>query len=202
MIRAVTTKLGPQDHGRRMRLKDFLAADLQEGYRYELGRGIIVVSDVPKVRHALQVSAVRKQFVLYEDTNPDRIFLIAGGSDCQILIPQFESERHPDLAIYLTAPPKKDDPWAFWVPGIAIEVVSPSSELRDYVEKREEYFDFGIKEYWIVDADKGEVLVLRRGRGKWVPRTLKAGDMYETKLLPGFRFDCRKVFEAAENAEN
>jgi Uma2 family endonuclease len=58
----------------------------------------------------------------------------------------------------------------------------------------------GVKEYWLVDADKQEVLVLRRSRGKWSPHTLRSGDLYETKLLPGFKIDCRPVFKAAEEA--
>jgi Uma2 family endonuclease len=202
MIRAVTKKLGPEDHGRRMSLKEFEPAEVQEGYQYELGRGVVVVSDVPKIVHLRQVSATRKQFLAYDLAHPGVINEIASGHECKILLFDLESERHPDLAIYLTAPPKGKNLWADWIPAIVIEVVSLSSEIRDYEEKREEYFAIGIKEYWIADADKGEVLVLRRGRGKWVPRTMKAGDIYETKLLPGFRFDCQKVFEAAEKTEN
>ena len=201
MIRAVTKKLGPQDHGRRMSLKEFEPIEVQEGYLYELGRGVVVVSDVPKFRHRRQVSAIRKQFMAFDLSNPNRIYEILAGNECKILVDDLESERHPDLSIYLN-PPRKEDDWRSWIPEIVIEVVSLSSEIRDYEEKREEYLAIGIKEYWIVDSDKGEVLVLRRTRGKWVPRTLKAGDMYETKLLPGFKFDCRKVFEAAEKAEN
>jgi hypothetical protein len=34
-----------------MRLKDFEHAQVQEGYVYELGRGLIVVSDVPKPQY-------------------------------------------------------------------------------------------------------------------------------------------------------
>ncbi len=117
-----------------------------------------------------------------------------------ILLADLESERHPDLAVYFTPPPIGDDFWDIWIPDIAVEIVSPGSQLCDYVEKREEYFDFGVKEYWIVDADKQEVLVLRRSRGKWVERVLRSGDIYETKLLPGFKFDCRQVFDAAAKA--
>jgi Uma2 family endonuclease len=98
----------------------------------------------------------------------------------------------------LTAPPEDDYPWTIWFPEIVIEVVSPGSEQRDYEEKPEEYLRVGIREYWIVDAEKRETLVLRRSRGKWSPKTLRAGDIYETKLLPGFKFDCRPVFEAAD----
>jgi hypothetical protein len=52
-------KVGPADHGRKMSLADFDHAKVQEGYLYELGRGVIVVSEVPKKRYLFQVLAIR-----------------------------------------------------------------------------------------------------------------------------------------------
>ena len=71
---------------------------------------------------------------------------------------------------------------------IVIEVVSPSSVHRDYDEKPDEYLQFGILEYWIVDAEKQQVLILRRSRGKWAERIVRPGELYQTRLLPGFEF--------------
>ena len=34
----VTLRLGPLDHGRRLTLEEFRAADSEDGYRYELSR--------------------------------------------------------------------------------------------------------------------------------------------------------------------
>ena len=47
-------KIGPADHGRRMSLKEFEHAKVQEGYLYELSRGIITLSDVPNRLHMLR----------------------------------------------------------------------------------------------------------------------------------------------------
>jgi Uma2 family endonuclease len=190
------TKVGPKDHGRRMSLAEFDHCEVQEGYLYELGRGVIVVSDVPNPRHLAQVDALREQLSAYRQQNPGRIRRIAGGGECKLLIAGLESERHPDLAVYKTPPPKKDL-WSSWVPELVVEVVSPGSEERDYEEKREEYLRFGVKEYWIVDADKQEVLVLRRVAGKWKERVLRRPDVYQPRVLPGFDFACAAVFEAA-----
>ncbi|MBL8797663.1 MAG: Uma2 family endonuclease, partial [Planctomycetia bacterium] len=94
-------------------------------------------------------------------------------------------------------PLDEDDLWATWLPDIAIEVVSADSVHRDYVEKREEYLLFGVREYWIVDAARGEMLVLKRRGGKWTEKIVKPPEVYETKLLPGFQPDCGTVFAAA-----
>jgi Uma2 family endonuclease len=194
---AQTIKIGPADHGRRMSLADFEYAEVQEGRLYELGRGVIIVSDVPGQRHLLQLNVIRRQLHGYDFQHPSRIHTIASGSDCKILLADLESERHPDIAVYKTPPPEEANFWASWTPEIVVEIVSPGSEQRDYVEKREEYLRFGIQEYWIVDADREEVLVLRRSAGRWIERILHALDTYRTRILPKFEFVCAPVFEAA-----
>src|SRR5437870_5220143 len=175
-------KVGPQDHGRRMSLEDFDHAEVEPGHLYELGRGVIIVSDVPGERHLAQVDVIREQFYIYRAGHPGRIHRIAGGSDSKLLLPPMESERHPDIAIYKRPPARRENLWATWVPEIVIEVISPGSELRDYEEKREEYLLFGVTEYWIFDADRREMLVLRRTRGQWAERVVRPPTVYRTRL--------------------
>jgi Uma2 family endonuclease len=193
----IGVQIGPADHGRRMKLTDFEHAEGRAGHQYELSQGVITVVDVPDRRHLAQVHAARRQFYAYEAANPGRIHSIASGGECKILISAADSERHPDLAIYKSPPDAEEDLWANWVPEIAIEVVSPGSEHRDYVEKREEYFQFGVREYWIIDAARQEMLVLRRSGGRWVERIVGAEEKYKSRLLPGFEFDLKLVLEAA-----
>lgn len=98
-------------------------------------------------------------------------------------------------------PPDEPDLWAFWVPEIVVEVVSPSSAERDHVEKREDYLAFGVLEYWIIDAARPHVVVLRRSRGAWAERTIGARGSYRTRLLPGFVLSPRPIFQAAHAAD-
>jgi Uma2 family endonuclease len=184
-----------------MSLADFEPAEVKEGYLYELSRGVIIVSDVPGLPHMLQVSEARKQLTRYWLEFPERIYNVAAGNECKLLLGDFESERHPDVAIYLAAPPEEKHFWAYWVPEIVIEVVSPGSEERDYIVKREEYFGFGVKEYWIIDANRKEMLVQRRSRGKWINHVVKPSQKYETRLLPGLKFDCKAIFAIAEKGQ-
>lgn len=192
-------KIGPRNHGKSMSLADFEHADVQEGYNYELGRGVIVVSDVPNRKHMAMVIAIRDQWMAYKLAHPGKIYGVLAGSECKILLADLESERHPDLAIYKTPPPPDDDYWAIWVPELVSEVISPGSEERDYKEKREEYFDFGVKEYWIVDGNREEMLVLTRARGKWKERTVRGEDVYEPRSFSGMRFEVAPVFAAASD---
>lgn len=190
-------KIGPKDHGRHMTLEDFEYAVAQPGYHYELSRGVITVSDVPGRQHFLQVQFIRELFSAYKLTYPGRIAFIGGSGECKLLVPEFESERHPDIAVYLVPPPPEDQPWAHWFPEIVIEVVSPSSEERDYREKREEYLALNIKEYWVVDLRREEMLVLRRW-GKRVVERAMLEEAYRTRLLPGFEIVPQKIFLAGQ----
>lgn len=191
-------KIGPKDAGRRMTLAEFEHAEGQEGRVYELSRGVVVVVDVPNFKHLSQIIEARNQLDAFKVAHPEQIYCILGGMECKVLLADLQSERHPDLAIFKRPPDNLEDLWSTWIPEIIIEVVSLGSEVRDYVEKREEYFAFGVKEYWIFDAAKNQLLVLRRARGQWQEITTRPGETYETKLLPGFVLDCGKVLAAGQ----
>lgn len=193
--------VGLEDNGRRMSLADFDKAKAKEGYLYELSRGIVIVSDVPDVPHQLQIDAAHSQFSTYRLEHPDAISVTSEGSGCKVLLDDLQSERHPDLSVYLDPPPRAKNVWAEWIAAIVLEIVSKGSEHRDYVLKREEYLQFGIREYWILDVFKGEMLVLRRHGGTWSEEVVRPPRLYRTPLLPDFKFSCAKVFRAAKKGQ-
>jgi Uma2 family endonuclease len=177
-----------------MSLADFEHAEVQEGYLYELGRGVIVVSDVPKPKHMRVVLAARNQLIAYQFANPGEVYAVASGAECKVLLAQLQSERHPDIALYKTPPPEDNNPWPIWIPELVVEVVSLSSKVRDYEEKPDEYLGFGVKEYWIIDPEQRKMLALRRFQGSWREKAVSASGKYKTSLLPGFQLDLGKVF--------
>ena len=133
-------KIGPMDDGRQMSLDDFDEAEVQPGFHYELSRGIITVSDVPDLKHFAMVNEVRRQLGRYDLEHPVKIFGIAGSGECKIPLREYQSERHPDLAVYMTPPPGEGSIWGMWIPEIVVEIISARSRHRDYEEKPDEYF--------------------------------------------------------------
>jgi Uma2 family endonuclease len=133
---------------------------------------------------------------LYEAAHPEVVNYSAAGSDAKLLIGPSQSERHPDILLYLSSEPDVKDIWSIWVPDIVIEVVSPSSAKRDYQDKPDEYLEFGVSEYWIVDAEKSHMTAFTRWRGQWKRQVLT--QKYTTPQLPGFTLDLKRVFAAAK----
>ena len=196
-----TLKIGPENNGQRMSLADFDVAEAREGFLYELGRGVVVATEVPNLPHFFQVDEIGQQLGGYKAGTSLSYMRVANSNECKILLEEFGSERHPDLAIYLSRPPagvEGSKVWAKWIPSIVVEVVSPTSQQRDYDEKPDEYLQFGIAEYWIVDAAREQLTVLQRDNEKWGKLTVNPPTRHTTSLLPGFELDIAAVFEAAK----
>jgi Uma2 family endonuclease len=178
-------RIGPADHGRRMTLEEFIEADFEEGWLYELARGVIDVTEVPGVNHGRIVHRITRLLIHYEDVHPGVINYRAGGGECRLRLPGMQSDRHPDQAVYLSPPPPGPKPWTRWVPQIVVEVVSEGGAERDYVEKREENHRIGVTEYWILDPALRVMRVLQRAGDVWDEAVVPAGAMHRTHLLPG-----------------
>ncbi len=181
----ITRRVGPSDHGRRMTLDEFIEADFEEGWLYELARGVVVVTEVPEVFHGRIVSRLANLLERYEQDGGRAMDYRAGRAACALRLPGMQSSRHPDQAVYFFPPPEIDQPWARWIPDIVIEVVSAGSEVRDYTEKREEYLRAGVREYWILDPTPRILLAQKRFGDVWQDVLVPADAVYQTHLLPG-----------------
>lgn len=64
----------------------------------------------------------------------------------------------PDLIIVCDKN-KNDDEGCHGGPDFVVEIVSPGSRRMDYAVKLFKYRTYGVREYWIVDTEKGRILV-------------------------------------------
>jgi Uma2 family endonuclease len=86
---------------------------------------------------------------------------------------------------------------------LAIEVVSEGkeNEERDYVEKRQEYADAGIAEYWIIDPQLRKITVLAlAGREYREHGVFFDGQTATSRLLSGFEVPVEAVFDVCDAA--
>ena len=189
-------RLGPASNGVRLTPKEFdRAADYEEGWRYELINGVLVVSPVPEDAEVSPNEELGRILRNYredhpqggalDDTMPERIVRI--GDD----------RRRPDRVIWtgLGRMPRKGES-----PRIIAEFVSRRRRdyIRDYEEKLEEYFQIPIEEYWIIDRFRRTLTVFYRSAGKVKKKVVKEGQVYRTNLLPGFELPLARLLKVAD----
>jgi len=72
-------------------------------------------------------------------------------------------------------------------------------------EKREEYLQLGVREYWIVDPSTRQATVLSReeieGAATWSERVFAGDQLIESRLLPGFQGSVSSLWTDAESDE-
>lgn len=134
----------------------FSVADLEgmpdDGRRYELVDGQLLVSPAPGLRHQALALALYR---LLDDACPRDLFVLAAPFAVRI---DGNNEVQPDVLVarrdQLT---EKHLPAA---PVLAIEVLSPTRRLVDLSLKRAAYERMGTPSYWVLDPDVPDLLVL------------------------------------------
>jgi Uma2 family endonuclease len=69
---------------------------------------------------------------------------------------------------------------------LAIEIVSPGSEERDWREKYWEYEEAGVKEYWVIDPYSQTMAMYRLGEEERYHRVELKEGIYRSEVIPGF----------------
>jgi Uma2 family endonuclease len=105
--------------------------------------------------------------------------------------------REPDLLVLLV----RDDPRRqnrFWEGAdLALEVVSEDKPERDLVDKRGDYAEAKVPEYWVVNPQSESITVLRLvGTAYEEAGTYRRGETAASVLRPGFSLDVAAVFDS------
>ena len=108
--------------------------------------------------------------------------------------------REPDLLVLRDrSDPRRQD--RYWLGAdLVVEVVSPDDPDRDLVEKRADYAEGGIPEYWIADPRDETITVLALAGEAYVEHgVFGRGEAAASPLLEGFTADVSAVFDAPES---
>jgi Uma2 family endonuclease len=189
-----TLKLGPYLAGTLMTPEEFDAVeDVVEGYRYELIHGILVVNPIPLEAQADPNEYLGGLLFLYKQQH-------AQGAALDLTLPERyvrtgDSRRLADRVIWTglgrLPQPRRD------LPTIAVEFVSAGkrNRRRDYEEKRKEYLEAGILEYWLFDRFARILTVFRKGRPQ--KKVITEAETYRTVLLPGSELPVGQIIAVA-----
>jgi Uma2 family endonuclease len=117
-----------------------------DGLRYELDDGVLVVSPAPMMIHQIVLSRLE---VLLDAACPPE-FMVVGGPGVEMSEIQY---RIPDLVVVRAGSVAITDKNVTRPPELAVEIASPSTARYDRNRKKVVYAEFGIPAYWIVDPD-------------------------------------------------
>ena len=123
----------------------------EDGLRYELLDGTLLVSPAPTRRHqraAFELGALLRQ------TCPRHMEVMIAPLDWR---PDSRTSLQPDVLVLAD---RDLESTAADSMILAVEVLSPSSRRKDAVYKRSKYEDSGIASYWIVDPEGPSILAL------------------------------------------
>lgn len=187
---------------RRFTLEEYLAYDDGTDQRYELVNGELVAmppewdfnSQIASYLFAEFLKVVSSRLIRCKGTE-----IVVSGSrattrapDLMVLTEELclalrESSRG---TVTLDMPP----------PALVVEVVSPGkhNQDRDYRYKRSEYAARGIPEYWIVDPEREQVLVLKLVDGLYEEAVFRTHDPIISSLLPNLTLTAEQVLKAGE----
>jgi Uma2 family endonuclease len=108
-----------------------------------------------------------------------------------------ERFREPDLLVLRDAhDPRRQN--RYWLGAdVVMEIVSPDDPGRDTRDKRAEYAEAGIPEYWIVDPDDETITVLTLQGGHYIEHgRFRRGERATSAVLAGFSVSVDDVLDA------
>ena len=173
-------------------VEELFNMELEEGYFYELLNGHIVKKQAPSPQHQeaveninwslsyfvrekglgkIYTSPIDVFFDKYNNTQPDILFI---KKERLFIVTKDGIQGQPDLIV---------------------EVLSPSSYRYDKVDKMKIYCQFGVSEYWIVDANNKAIEVYSLENNAYILTSLAAetGEV-SSKILDGLTIDIEKIF--------
>ncbi|MCW2840354.1 MAG: hypothetical protein JWR55_1837 [Aeromicrobium sp.] len=145
-----------------------LDAMADDGHRYELIDGVLVVSPAPRIRHQDVAAAL---FLVLRAAYPPDLKVLFGPVD---VVLSDDTVMQPDL---LVAPvddfSERDLPTA---PLLAVEVLSPSTRAFDLLLKKDRLQRAGCRHYWVVDPDAPAISAWTLVDGAYVQAGTATGD--------------------------
>jgi Uma2 family endonuclease len=162
--------------GRPLTRADLESLPTDDGHRYELIDGVLLVSPGPRHGHQTVLGNLH---LLMRQSCPVHL---------QVLFAPFavalseDTEVQPDL---LVAPRSQfTDRELPGAPLLAVEVLSPSTRRVDLLLKRDRFQSAGVPSYWLVDPDEPAVTVLELRDGVYEQVAHVTGDEVCEVLLP------------------
>lgn len=127
-----------------------------DGNRYELLDGVLLVTPAPGARHEIVVARITNILMNAVQTSGDA-FVFGRGA---VSFPP-RTQLEPDILVVPARLPSTDKWQDVSEQWLAVEVFSRASRIYDREFKRDAYLNLGVREVWLVDRHERSVEVSR-----------------------------------------
>ena len=188
---------------RRLTLEEYLTYDDGTDTRYELVDGVLVEMGAESPLNT-QIAFFLGVYFFQLGIPVSRI----GIKHLIVVSSSKVTAREPDLVVHSEASDaaiagstqaivKAEMP----VPTLVIEVVSPGEPGtenydRDYIDKRKEYAERGIPEFWLIDPSRSMVIVLSLVNGSYKAAEFRGSDRVGSPTFPELDLVADQVLKA------
>jgi Uma2 family endonuclease len=189
--------LGFELAGTLMTLEEFDAVEEYDDlYYYELINGVLIVTPIPLEAEADPNEELGRLLRNYQADHPQGSAL--DKTLQERMVRTRTNRRRADRMIWAglgRLPNPRVDP-----PTIIVEFVSAArrDRRRDYVEKRREYLEIGVAEYWIIDRFRRTLTVVQNQPASAVEVVVGENETYRSPLLPGFELPLARLLGLAD----
>ncbi len=136
-------------------LQDYYA--LPEEKRYELIDGEFFRMQAPEVLHQRMSREVSGEIWQYIRKNHGECEALSAPCDVQLDGDEYTMVQ-PDIIIVCDSQ-KVTDRCIVGAPDFIVEILSPAARKKDITIKQRKYRMAGVREYWMIDLEKGHVIV-------------------------------------------
>lgn len=168
-----------------------LARTPEDGKRYEIVRGELLMSPAPTVEHHDIAKRLFRLLLRAEDAGYGRGFIAPVDvvfDPHNVTQPDLFFIRPARLSIVTRANVRG-------APDLIVEILSPGTRDRDLGDKRRLYARFGAPYYWVVDPDTQTVQPYTLHEGDYAEEPpLHAGQPLSCPLFPGITIDVAATF--------
>jgi len=152
-----------------------LASMPDDGHRYELIDGVLVVTPAPGFRHQVVLAELNDRL---RQGCPEGLTVLFAPFAVAL---SEDTELQPDLIVAATADfTSRELPQA---PLLAVEILSPSTRRIDLTLKRDRLEAAGCEAYWCIDPDQLTLTAWHLEHGRFIEVAHVSGDeTFETEL--------------------
>lgn len=182
---------------RRVSFQEFLEITENTEARYELIDGEIYLLASPTHSHQVAIREIFVQFYNFFEGKPCSPLTAPFDVRLKNDSPKFEDDPNvvqPDIIVLCDEENIDDKGKYHGVPTLVVEVLSPSTRGKDMVKKLSLYMLSGVKEYWVVDMEVGQIFVYALSEGDiQSTQTYTLGKLIHSKAFEGLVVDTSKM---------